>query len=123
MEQQNGSDSIVAAVEALAPVKKKRRATKPVKCPTCPLMCRDNSTLIRHMLVHTEGKAFHCSVEGCDHGTNSPSNLARHMKVHDGGRMPKKHNVSSLRHFFLYLGYAMLQSLNKIGLSLVGRRT
>ena len=53
-------------------------------CPECERGFRENSKLIRHMIVHTGEQPYICSFGTCGKGFSLEFNLRTHMRIHTG---------------------------------------
>ena len=53
-------------------------------CPECERGFRENSKLIRHMVVHTGEQPYICSFGTCGKGFSLEFNLRTHMRIHTG---------------------------------------
>ncbi|KAM9857033.1 uncharacterized protein ACBR49_000708 [Aulostomus maculatus] len=62
------------------PSQEPRRAQKSVNCPTCGRVFPHNSSLKRHLVIHSGKRPFKCFI--CGRGFTQSGNLKTHMKTH-----------------------------------------
>ena len=55
-------------------------------CQICTKIFTRNSSIKRHLLIHSKLKPFHCPNEGCNYQSNQKSNLAKHIKLIHGSK-------------------------------------
>jgi len=53
-------------------------------CQICGMKFKNNSSLIKHIRVHSGEKPYLCSSEGCKKSFSQATNLMRHLRTHMG---------------------------------------
>lgn len=64
-----------------------KQETDTNSCSTCGMQFKRKSHLMRHIKIHTDERAFECTVEGCDRKFRRLDHMKNHLNTHS----PTKH--------------------------------